>query len=97
MSEHAARVRVGSVEWERAGGPPLSLWERLVLLGHAGTVMATHFSQRLLWRLRRKGLLPARVPRKVDLSAWEIPDSRAARDAERFLAEVCSPEVVNHS
>ena len=91
------RPRVGSVAWERAGGPPLSFGQRLGALGSAGVVVVSHYAQKLWWRLGHSGLLPARRLQKVDLAAWAPPDSRAARNAESFLREVSSPQMVSHS
>jgi hypothetical protein len=59
--------------------------------------MLSHCAQRLLWRLRRSGLLPARLPREIDLAAWAPPDTRAAKEAEAFLRAVSSPEMIGHS
>src|SRR5690242_19451201 len=87
-----SRPPVGTVEWERAGGPPLSLGQRLSLLGGVGIVILSDLGQRLRWRL-----LPARWPRKVDLAAWAPPDSRAAREAEQYLRDVSTVPMVNHS
>lgn len=80
---------VGSTAWERAGGPPLSMAERLTLLRHASVVVAGDLFHRLLW-------IP-RPPRKIDLAAWAPPDSAAARQATGFLREGASAEVVSHS
>ena len=43
------------------------------------------------------GLLLRPDPQTVDLSAWAPPDTRAARDADEFLREVSSREMVFHS
>jgi HD domain len=91
------RARVGSLEWERQGGPPLALDQRAALLGGSALVVLRLLGARVRWRLGQRGLLPARVPPKVDLSAWAPPDSSAARTAERHLREVSSPELVHHS
>jgi hypothetical protein len=85
-------LRVGGLEWERAGGPPLSLGQRISLLAGSAVVVATDVAQRLRWRL-----LPAPVPRKVDLAAWAPPDTRAARDAEGFLRQISSKPSIEHS
>ncbi len=100
---HAPPVRpralppVGTVEWERAGGPPLSLGHRLSLLGGAAGVLLMDFGPRIWWLLSQWGLLTVRRPAKVDLTAWAPPDTRAAREAEEYLREVSSMPMVNHS
>ena len=71
---------VGTVEWERAGGPPLSFGQKLSLLGGAGAVVLMDLGPRLKWLLSRWGVLSAgKPPKKIDLSAWSPPDTRAAR------------------
>ncbi len=89
--------RVGSVEWERAGGPPLSFGQRLSVLGGAAAVVLGDLGPRLWWLLSQWGLLPSPRPGKVDLTAWTPPDTRAAREAEGYLREVSSVPMVNHS
>jgi hypothetical protein len=91
------RSPVGSVEWERAGGPPLSFAEKLSVLGGAAAVVLGDFGQRLWWVLSQWGLVPSPRPEKVDLRAWAPPDTRAAREAEQYLREVSSEPMVNHS
>ena len=88
---------VGSLEWERAGGPPLSFGQNLGLLAGAGVVVLTHYGQRFWWQLGNRGLVPVHRPRIVDLSAWSPPDTRAAREALSYLREVSTPQMVNHS
>ena len=101
--EHTLAVKscappdVGSVEWERAGGPPLSFGQRLSLLGGAAGVVLWDLGPRLWWVLGQWGLLSARRPAKVDLAAWAPPDTRAAREAEEYLREVSTAPMVNHS
>ncbi|HVE83414.1 MAG TPA: hypothetical protein VND93_11225 [Myxococcales bacterium] len=85
--------RVGTVAWERAGGPPLSPSQRAGLLARAGGMVASHFLQRWRWRLGGR----RRFPPRVDLSAWAAPDTAAAREAEAHLREALSPQMVNHS
>ena len=92
-----APPRVGTVEWERAGGPPLSFGQRLSLLGGAAGVILWDLGPRLWWLLSQWGLLSARRPAKVDLTAWAPPDTRAAREAEEYLREVSTVPMVNHS
>ena len=100
---HALPVRprtlppVGTVEWERAGGPPLSFGQRLSVLGGAAGVLLMDFGPRIWWLLSQWGLLTVRRPAKVDLTAWAPPDTRAAREAEEYLREVSSMPMVNHS
>src|SRR4051795_6233091 len=89
--------RVGTVAWERAGGPPLSVPQRAALLAAAGGMVASHFAQRWRWWLGRRGVLPARVAPRIDLSRWAPPDTRAAREAEALLREVASPQMIGHS
>ena len=88
----------GTPEWERAGGPPLSFGQRLSLLGGATAVLMTDLGPRLLWVLRRSGLLRAgKLPPNIDLSAWMPPDTRVAREAGNYLHEVSSVPMINHS
>ncbi|MGO9120564.1 MAG: hypothetical protein ACLQPD_23480 [Desulfomonilaceae bacterium] len=100
---HALPVRrcalppVGTVEWERAGGPPLSFGQRLSVLGGAAGVLLMDLGPRLWWLLSQWGLLSIRRPAKVDLTAWAPPDSRAAREAEKYVREVSTMPMVNHS
>jgi hypothetical protein len=91
------RAPVGSVEWERAGGPPLSFGQKLSLLGSAGAVILRDLGPRLWWLLGQWGFFPARSPEKVDLTGWAPPDTRAALESEQYLREVSSEPMVNHS
>ena len=96
-SDHAPPA-VGTLEWERAGGPPLSFSQKLNLLGGAGAVIMLDIGPRLLLLLSRWGVLRAgKPPRKIDLAAWLPPDTRAARDAENYLREASSEPMINHS
>jgi hypothetical protein len=89
---------VGTLEWERAGGPPLSFGQRLRLLGGATAVLMTDLGPRIWWTLRRSGLVPAgKFPQKIDLAAWLPPDTRAAHEAGNYLHEVSSVPMINHS
>lgn len=81
---------VGTTAWERAGGPPLSTGQKLSLLAGAALVIATHYAGKLRWKLT------GGHPPQVDLADWAPPDSQAAREAERFLREVASPQMVGH-
>jgi hypothetical protein len=90
---HAHSPAVGTLAWERAGGPPLTLGQRIGFLGGAARMLLVDLGGRLRWRLRPR----ARGPRRVDLAAWAPPDSRAARDAEAHLRATSSPEMVHHS
>lgn len=91
------RPRVGTRDWERAGGPPLSFAQRLSLLGGTAAVLLGDLGPRLRWQLARRGILPHRWPAKVDLARWTPPDTRAARDAEQYLRQVSSVPSINHS
>jgi hypothetical protein len=85
---------VGSLEWERLGGPPLSLPQRVALLAGTGAVLLGDAAPRLRWALRRRHITP---PRKVDLSEWAPPRTEAVRAAEDRLRAVASPHIVDHS
>jgi hypothetical protein len=89
MSRSDRRPRLGSTEWERAGGPPLSLGERLELLASAAVVLSSHFSQK--WGFRRGAPVP-----RLDPSCWAPPDSALAHQAEALVQEACSPPVAHH-
>lgn len=67
------------------------------MLGGAACLVALHYAGSARHALARRGVLPKRRVARVDLSAWTPPDSSAAREAERFLREVSSPEMVQHS
>lgn len=84
--------RVGTVAWERAGGPPLSFPQRVALLAGAGGMVASHFAQRWRWRLGAMKVAP-----KVDLARWAPPDTRAAREVEQLLRGMSSPQMIDHS
>ena len=88
---------VGSLEWERAGGPPLSLPQRVAVLGGAAAVILADLPPRIWWLFGRRGFMSPRPPRKVDLASWSPPDTRAVKDAEEFLREVSSPQMALHS
>ncbi|HUJ70222.1 MAG TPA: HD domain-containing protein [Syntrophorhabdales bacterium] len=98
MAERKRRekLRVGSTEWERAGGPPLSLGQRAKLLGGAGAVVAGDLGGRLWWLVSRRLFASVRWPEKVELAAWAPPDTQAAREAEGYLQEVSTLPMVNH-
>ncbi|GAY16242.1 hypothetical protein [Mycobacterium sp. shizuoka-1] len=87
-----ARPAVGSLEWERLGGPALSLPQRLWLLGGTAAVLLGDAGPRLGWMA---GL--GRVPRKVDLAPWAPPATAAVQAAEEYLRAVASPQMVDHS
>jgi hypothetical protein len=91
------RPVVGSVEWERAGGPALSLGQRLTLLGNVGAVILKDLGPRLRWLLSQWHLPSPRWPEKVNLDDWAPPDTRAAHEAEEYLREVSTRPMVNHS
>lgn len=87
-----SRPPVGSLEWEGLGGPPLSLPQRLSLLGGTAAVLLGDAGPRLRWMLGR-----ARPPREIDLEAWTPPSTAAVRAADEHLRAVASPEMVDHS
>ncbi|WP_102417169.1 HD domain-containing protein [Mycobacterium sp. 4858] len=88
---------VGSLEWERRGGPPLSVPQRLALLAGTGAVLLGDAAPRLRWALRRFPIAAPEVPRKIDLAQWAPPRTDAVRAAEERLRAVASPQIVNHS
>lgn len=97
MQRPSSTARVGSLEWERLPGPPLSLAQKASVLGVAAVVVLANLAGRLGWQLRKRRLIPARIPAKVDLSRWVPPSTRAAREAEECLRDVAMPAMVNHS
>lgn len=90
------RPHVGSLEWEKLGGPPLSLYQRLSLLAGTAVVLAGDAGPRLRWSVRRRSAR-ARAPRKIDLARWAPPQTPVARTVEDHLRAVASPQMVNHS
>ncbi|MEE6179227.1 HD domain-containing protein [Mycobacterium sp. 050134] len=86
---------VGSLEWERLGGPPLSVPQRVALLAGTGAVLLGDAAPRLRWTLRH--IAPPSAPRKIDLTQWEPPRTEAVRAAEERLRAVASPHIVDHS
>lgn len=79
-------MRVGTLAWEAAGGPPLSLGQRVAtLVGAAGVVLAHVFG--------RFG----RAPERIELAQWQPPDSAVARAAEEQMRELCSAQMCAHS
>jgi hypothetical protein len=91
-SDAAARPSVGTLEWERIGGPALSFGERLGVLASSAAVV----SQSIFIRFWRR-LAPGTPPAQVDLARWDPPDSGVAKEAERCLREASTPQMVNHS
>ncbi|CAM3699820.1 HD domain-containing protein [Smaragdicoccus niigatensis] len=85
-------MEVGSREWEMAGGPALSLTQRVSLLAGMGAVLLEDSTERLAAQSRA-----FRTPRKVELGRWSPPQTVAALAARRFLQDNASPEFVNHS
>jgi hypothetical protein len=92
---HARRPRVGSVAWERVGGPPLSLGERIALLSGTAVVVMGDAQARLRWRW--SGRSTRRAPARIDLTAWAPPDSAVCRQAEERLRDTSSAVFVHHS
>jgi hypothetical protein len=83
------------LEWEKSGGPRLTLSQRVTLLAGTAVVLAGDTSQRLSASLRRRS---ARLtPREIDLTAWAPPDTPAVRAAEEHLRAVASAQMVAHS
>jgi hypothetical protein len=91
------RPPVGSLEWEKRGGPPLSLPQRLGLLAGTGAVLLGDAGPRVRWALGRRDIGAARAPRKIDLTQWAPPQTEAVRAAEKHLRAVASPQMVDHS
>lgn len=91
------RPPVGSLEWEKQGGPPLSLPQRLGLLAGTAAVLVGDAGPRLRWTLGGRGITAAHPPRKVDLTQWTPPQTEAVCAAEMFLRAVASPQMINHS
>lgn len=89
---------LGGKAWERAGGPPLSFAQRLSVLSGAAVVIAKDLGPRVRYLLGQWGILsPVTRPPRVDLGPWVPPDTRAAREAEQYMREVSSLEMVYHS
>ncbi len=92
-----ARPPVGSLEWERNGGPPLSLPQRLSLLSGTAVVLLGDAGPRLRWTLGHRCGHTPRPPRKIDLAPWAPSPTEAVRAAEAYLREVASQEIIDHS
>ena len=88
---------VGSLEWERLGGPPLSLSQRAQLLAGMAVVLGGDLAGRARWQLALWRLLGNPYPQKIDLTSWAQPDTSAVRQAREFLREVASPQILHHS
>ena len=85
-------MKIGSAEWEYAGGPPLSIAQRVGLLTGMGVVLAKDSGGRLGSKLGIGGCAP-----RVDLERWTPPDTDAVHAAEAFLEKTASREFINHS
>ena len=94
---HAGRPPVGSLEWERSGGPPLSLPQCLGLLAGTAAVLLGDARPRLRWALSRGGITAPCPPRKIDLTRWAPPRTEAVCAAEEHLRAVASPHIIDHS
>lgn len=95
--DRTSRSPVGSLEWEKQGGPPLTLAQRLILLAGTGAVLLGDAGPRLRWLLGRRGIAAIHPPRKVDLAQWAPPQTEAVHAAEKHLRTVASPQIVGHS
>jgi hypothetical protein len=84
-------LRIGTTEWERAGGLPVSRVQQVGLRAGMAWVLAGHGASWLGSGFVR------RPPYLVDLETWAPPDSRIAREAEELLLDTASTEFVNHS
>jgi HD domain len=94
---HAGRPPVGSLEWERLGGPPLSLPQRLGLLAGTAAVLLGDTGARLRWALSRPGITASHPLPKIDLTQWAPPRTEAVCAAEEHLRAVASPHIIDHS
>ena len=90
---HAGRPPVGSLEWERLGGPPLSLPQRLGLLAGTAAVLLGDTGARLRWALSRPGITASNPLPKIDLTQWAPPRTEAVCAAEEHLRAVASPHI----
>lgn len=86
------RPAVGSLDWERVGGPGLSLTQRISLLGGTAAVLLGDAGSRLGWMLGR-----TRAPARVDLAQWAPPPTEAVQAAEDYLRSVASRAMIDHS
>lgn len=90
-------AKVGTLEWERQGGPPLTPFQKAELLLGYGSILTANLMTRLGLFLRQGFPLDHKdTPGRMGLEAWAPPDSRVARDAEGYLREVSSIAMVNH-
>ncbi len=78
---------VGSLAWEQAGGPPLTLGQRIGTLAGMGAVLVADTAGRVVGR---------RAP-LVDLDAWAAPDTGAVRAAYDLATTTLSPAYLEHS
>jgi hypothetical protein len=86
-------MRVGTLAWARATDGRLSPRDRVELLGQGVTGQLPEIAG--LWA-GRLGLRPAR-PVRIDLDSIRVPDSAAAREAERVCAAMRPELLVGHS
>ena len=82
------RPRVGSLEWEHAGGPPLSLAQQIGVLAGMGVVLASDTIGRTI---------RSHQPPLVDLNPWAPPDTAAVAAAYDLASSVLSPAYLEHS
>src|SRR5208337_205416 len=92
-----ASVAVGTLAWETQGGPPLTNTQKAKLLLGYGSILTANLITRC-WRLLTQRVpLSQGAPGRVGLETWAPPDSRAAREAEKYVREVSSIAMANHS
>jgi hypothetical protein len=92
------KARVGTIAWEKQGGPPLTPYQKAELLLGYSSILTANLMKRF-WLLLRQGfsLDDKSTPGRIGLESWVPPDSQVAREAEAYLREVSSVAMVNHS